>query len=281
MSTKRVKIRPLSGGGVNMDNKMKLSKTLHEQKLKFTRIVEAGDSFAVVCLDEDNVEKLMDTTTIQTLRNQSYDVILPPQLRVRKCIIMRGLDSELNKWSEDRLKEDMESKDDWAQIEEVYRMKNILHMIKVRFTEISMAKKACELGVALHRTIVAPHQIELEEFIPITPCWVCYKYDHLTKDCQLKDVSLCSECANIGHTYKQCTSDIKKCLNCDGDHRTLASVCPIRKEILKNKREEKKKKKTEFENNNRTYCAVAKMSEELPRVIQQQRTPQTVLQVSD
>lgn len=281
MSSKRVKIRP-QAGGLTQEARKSLSKLLFERmKIKYSRIVEAGDCYAVVCLDEANVDLLIQTNSIKTLKDNGFDLIMPPHLRARKCVIVRGLDSELNTWNEAQLKEDMEIRNEWAKIEEVYRMKNINHMIKIRFQEISMARKACDQGVALHSTHLAPQQIEMEDFIPLTPCFVCYKYDHLTKDCNIKGMKICSECAAIGHTYKECTSTEKKCINCDGTHRTLAAICPIRKELLKEKREEKKKKKDTFEQQNRTYCAVTKMTAELPKAIMNQKPPTTVLQVTD
>lgn len=279
--SKRIKIRPLVGE-INQQTKLRLSKLLFDKiKLKFVKIVEAGDSFVVVCLNEDSVDLLISTKTIITLRNENFDIVMPPHLRARKCIVVRGIDSDIHEWTTEQIKDDLNNRNEWASVEEVYKMKNIKHMLKIRFTEISMARKACDQGLALYHTRIPSYQIEMEEFVQITPCWICYKYDHSSKECNLPELTFCSECADIGHTYKQCNSTEKKCLNCDGPHRTLAAVCPIRKEIIKNKREEKKKKKAEFEQNNKTYCAVTRMTSELPKVIQSQKTPQTILQVSD
>lgn len=279
--SKRVKIRPTEGG-ITTDKRNELSSLLHNHlKIKYSRIVEAGDSFAVVCLDELNVDKLISTDTIVTLKNKRFDLILPPHLRARKCVVVRNLDKELHDWTTDRMLEDLEQRNEWAKIEAVFRMGEIKHMIKIRFQEITMARKACEAGLAFHTTHIATHQIEPEEFIPITPCWNCFKYNHNVKDCPLKETTFCSECAEMGHTFRQCNNPTKKCLNCDGPHRTLAAICPIRKTILKEKREEKKQKKQTFEQENRTYCAVTKMSKELPKTIQNQTPPQTALHVHD
>ena len=47
----------------------------------------------------------------------------------------------------------------------------------------------------------------------------------------------CSECSAVGHRWTECKSQVKKCLNCQGPHRTLAMACPKKKEAIKNKRE--------------------------------------------
>ena len=65
---------------------------------------------------------------------------------------------------------------------------------------------------------------------------------------------VCSECAG-NHSFKECTSRIKKCLNCHGPHRTMAMACPLKKEIIKRKRREEDEKKETTEE--RTYAKVA------------------------
>lgn len=78
---------------------------------------------------------------------------------------------------------------------------------------------------------------------------------------------MCSECADSGHTFTDCPNkDSPKCLECSGDHRTLASKCPVRKQLIKNIREERDKKKETFERENRTYCAVTQLSQALPKL---------------
>lgn len=282
MTSKRVKIRPLVGG-VNKEKKNDLSGIIHEKlKIKYSRIMEAGDSFVVVCLDELNVDLLISANSIATLKRQHYEVVLPPHLRARKCVICRNLDSDLHNWSEERLHEDLENRNEWAKIEQVTKLKNIPHMIKIRFSEIAMANKACDAGLALHSTHLGTNQIEHEDFIPITPCWHCYKYDHSSTDCPLQNIKHCSECAAVGHTFRECNNrENPKCLNCEGNHRTLAAICPIRKALIKEKREEKKQSKKTFAEQNRTYCAVAKLSTEIPKAIKSQKPEQTVLQITN
>lgn len=282
--SKRVKIRPLHGGLDNEKRKILTNILFDDLKIKFSRIVETGDCYVVVCLDENNVDHLIMTNSITLLRNHNFEVILPPDLRAKKCIVVRSIDTSVQSWDADFMKEDIQNRNSWAEVEEVYKMRGIPHMLKIRFSEISMARKACNEGFAFGRTHIGTTQIQMEEFIPLTPCWSCYKYDHTVKDCTVKELKFCSECGEHGHTFRDCTSDIKKCLNCDGNHRTLAAICPIRKELLKNKREEKQQARKNFETSNKTYCAVAKLNTELPKTIQSihnQKPPQTVLNISD
>ena len=42
-------------------------------------------------------------------------------------------------------------------------------------------------------------------------------------------------CTEIGHKYSECNAQQSRCINCQGNHRTLASVCPTRRDLIKNK----------------------------------------------
>ncbi|MPC68166.1 hypothetical protein E2C01_062363 [Portunus trituberculatus] len=48
------------------------------------------------------------------------------------------------------------------------------------------------------------------------------------------------ECGSDEHTWKDCTSTKKKCINCGDDHGTSANKCPKRKEAKESKRKERK-----------------------------------------
>lgn len=76
----------------------------------------------------------------------------------------------------------------------------------------------------------------------------CYKIeDRVASQCDKpRDHKVCSECAAEGHTWRECTSSAKRCINCGGDHRTLAFKCPLRKAALTKAKEESKNKPTSY-----------------------------------
>lgn len=49
------------------------------------------------------------------------------------------------------------------------------------------------------------------ESFHVKKCYKCLKYGHLAKDCRFSIV--CSNCAG-NHSYNNCNSDEKKCINC-------------------------------------------------------------------
>ena len=51
-------------------------------------------------------------------------------------------------------------------------------------------------------------------------------------------MTLCAFCGEEGHKQGQCKSTAPMCLNCGGDHKTLAAKCQVRKNLIKEKRKE-------------------------------------------
>ena len=266
MSSKRVKVRPLRGG-TSATTKNDLCNTMYEQGIKFSRIIPTGDTLVVVCLNEDEVDKLIATPTTTELRSKQFEVLIPPHLKAKKTVIIKRLDRDLTEQPVDVISRDIEERNLWAKVEETIKFPRMSSMLKVRFTDIKMARKATEQGLSIGKYHMSRDNVELEDFVQLTPCWSCYKYNHNMKDCPDKNIKRCSECAAVGHTFRDCNERTNfKCLNCDGPHRTLASICPIRKEKIKEIREQRKQNKKQFETDNRTYCAVTKLSKEIPKI---------------
>jgi len=120
-------------------------------------------------------------------------------------------------------------------VDEVVIIPNVNHLCKVKFSNISSARSCLDNGILLYNQSVPSTNTEKEIFIRLNPCFVCYSYKHQSANCPNPNLKKCSECAGDGHTYKECKSEAKKCLNCGDDHRTLAARCPVRKKIIKDR----------------------------------------------
>lgn len=272
MNTRRVRVRPLQGG-TGLQRKNDLSTLIYDHGIKFTRIIPTGEVFIVVCLTDNDVDKLNSGTVTDCLKGKQFEVIIPPFMKAKKTVVLKRVDRDITGLSIEDLIADIENRNDWIKIEELNKFPNMPNMLKIRLQDISMAQKATDHGLCVGCYHLSPAQVEMEDYIQITPCWACYAYDHNVKDCPQKDVKKCSECAQTGHTFRDCPNkDHPKCLNCNGQHRTLASRCPVRKQKIKEIREERDNKKKQFEKDNRTYCAVTKLSKEIPK-LRQPETP--------
>ena len=129
--------------------------------------------------------------------------------------------------------------------EEVTKFGSYTHLFKVEFKIIEKSQRALQNGFLCGNTKISSNQIEKEGFTYILICFNCYKLeDHTSAKCPTKDTIVCSECTG-NHYFKDCTSPTKKCLNCEGPHRTMSTACPKKKEIVKRKRIIAKEKEQE------------------------------------
>lgn len=268
MSTKRIRIRP-SQGGTGLTRKNDLATLIYDQGIKFSRIIPTGDVFIVVCLNDNDVDYLTSNNVVDLLAQKQFEVNIPPHLKAKKTVVLKRLDRDSTALPVEVLKDDLENRNPWMTIDELNKFTNMPNMLKIRMRDIKMAHKAVDQGICIGNFHLSPSQVEMEDYVQLTPCWACYSYDHNVRDCPDKSTKKCSECASLGHTFRDCTNkDNPKCLNCGGQHRTLASRCPIRKLKIKDLKEERDSKQKQFERDNRTYCAVAKLSKEIPKLKQ-------------
>lgn len=212
----------------------------------FTRIFNTNEGYKVICRNENDADKIQSKEAKQELEKIGLQLIIPPETKARKSIILRRLDQIIGTHTAEEIKEEIEKENEWIKIEEVIKIKNYTHILKIRMEEISMVEKAKQQGILAYNMAISPSQIEQEIYIQILTCYKCYQMeDHQTKDCPYPDLKICSECSVSGHTYKDCKSQEKACINCkrngsESDHRTLAMTCPLRKAIINDKINENK-----------------------------------------
>lgn len=111
-----------------------------------------------------------------------------------------------------------------------------------------MVRKALNSGLLMFNLSIHSSLIHREEFIDLTVCYRCYKWNEHTavSCCKDKNFKICSLCSSIGHLFHECTNSIKKCINCSGSHSTLSFACPVRKKIAVEVRESKKLNQRRF-----------------------------------
>ena len=211
--------------------------------------------FLAITEQQSEIDKILNNNAKDKLRAIGLEAKLPVKLKAERSVICRKIDSSVGEMSKEEIKEDISSRNIHLDAEEVTKFGSYTHLFKVEFKTIEQAQRALQNGFLCGNTKISSHQIEKEEFTDILICFNCYKLeDHTSSNCPTKDTIVCSECTG-NHYFKDCTSPTKKCLNCEGPHRTMAMACPKKKEIVKRKRFIAKEK--EQEKQDQTYARVA------------------------
>lgn len=234
----RVRIR--SNDAKDPRRKTRLLQLLSENEIYVNRLFAVTDGFTVLTQDETDLDRLFNGITDKFLENNGFKPVLPPELKARRSIIIFNVDSHIHNNSEEMIAEIMDknayTNNQITDLMKFPRAKNV----KITFTKTSIAKKANEIGLRMFSMSIAPHQIQQDTYIEIKSCMRCYKLeDHISSECtRPAEYKICSECSEEGHTWRECTNTYKRCINCQGDHRTLAMRCQKRKDILNIKRKE-------------------------------------------
>ena len=239
----RVKIKQTSP---TTTTKIKLLQTLSLNLIYATKIIPVNDGYIVLTRDDDDLDKVFLKDCLQALQQENFTPILPPELRAKRSVVVFKVEDHIYERSEDEIKEEMENQNDWIDdgIDSLYKFPRN-KMMKITFKHTATAKKATEQGILCFNMSIPHHTIKKEEFIQINTCLKCYEIEkHFTSQCpREKNFKICSECGSTEHTWRDCRAENKQCLNCNGQHSTMANKCPeikkIRKEELKEKRENK------------------------------------------
>jgi len=204
--------------------------------VKFSRILDNLDRYSVYCNSYEDSDSLFSTSCILALRALNCQPILPPDIAVNKCVIVRYLDCSIYDRHDDEIRAEIESENN-VKIIDFFKFPKA-KSFKITFLTLELASRVINKGLKMFHFSVPPCNIERDVFIKLTTCFKCYTVDtHTTVECP-KDSSykICSECSSPDHTFRFCKAGFKKCINCDGDHSSLAFRCPYRKAAERNRR---------------------------------------------
>ena len=239
----RIRVKVLDHDGDS--KKGKVSKCICAANALVYKIRENRDGFILVT-DSQGMDLLLEEESRKRFQDEGLDIQFPPEYETSRTVILRNVDSLIHEMPEEEIKDTIESQ---YKVRRVVKFPNNKYLLKIIFVTVEAADIATKRGISVGFQKFIGKNIDKEIFVPIVPCYRCYKYDHQRKNCsKTSDYLICSNCSKEGHTYEHCISDVVRCINCKGSHRTLAASCPMRKEIVRNKireRRDNEKNKTQ------------------------------------
>ena len=155
-----------------------------------------------------------------------------------KSVVVRHVDKVISEYDDDDVIGSINHANTWAQVEKIVRIVANGRVLKVTFKTTAMVQTALDKGFVILHQRINPNNIERELFVCVTPCYNCFQYTHKTGDCPTDKQVICSFCGQSGHKFNECKEETPKCINCKGKHRTLAAVCKVRREYIKDKGKE-------------------------------------------
>ena len=239
----RIRVKVLDHDGDS--KKGKVSKCICAADALIYKIKENRDGFILVT-DSQGRDLLLKEDSRKRFQNEGLDIQFPPEYEASRTVILRNVDSLVHELSEEEIKDAIGHQ---HKVRRVVKFPNNKYLLKIIFVAAEAADIATKKGISIGYQKFMGKNIDKEIFVPIVPCYRCYRYDHQRKNCsKTSDYQISSNCSKEGHTYEHCSSNIVRCINCKGSHRTLAARCPMRKEIVRNKiRERRDKEKNKIQ----------------------------------
>ena len=235
----RVRVKILDHEGAS--KKKDLIECISGAEAYVNKIVSSKEAFFLIT-DNCNMDKLLGEEVKQRLMAVGLEIQHPPEYEAARTVMLKNVDDQISQLTEGEIASLIETE---YRVKRVIKIPNNNHLVKVIFDTAATADKAVKVGITVQFQRFEGKGIEKEEFISVVPCYRCYSYAHQKRNCiKPVDYKICSNCASEGHTYGDCKSVILRCINCTGDHRTLAAKCPERKAIIKRKIKERRMSKS-------------------------------------
>ena len=149
-----------------------------------------------------------------------------------ETIVVKHLDYMIDSFTDDEIIDCIEIFNDWAEVESIYKIPSASKILKIRLKIQQMVQVALDKGIKILHQYIPKWNIEKEGFVRLNPCRNCYQFDHRLKDCKKGKKLGCTFCAGEPR-QNECKEKQPKCINCGGQHRTLAAACKIHKDLIK------------------------------------------------
>jgi hypothetical protein len=231
--------------------------TLHKKlKLPIISVRETHNGINIQTEFQKDIEQLLTAESRKLLKELGLEASLHPKLRAQRSVICRRVDSIVGEHSGEEIIAEINRCNTNLKAIDVVKFGSFTHIFKIELENTTMANHIKQNGFLCYDMKITGNQTEQENYTDVQICFKCYKMeDHTTALCPTPNLIICSECAQQGHTHRDCQSTTKKCINCGQGHRTLAMGCPNKKKIIENKRKEVESEKVRREE--ATYAKVA------------------------
>ena len=148
-------------------------------------------------------------------------------LKQKKTVIVKNIDSYLCDFDcESLISSINEINSPWLKISSLFKFQSG-KTFKMECETQQMARLCIERGFFILNLSIPPRMLSIDEYIKVDFCYKCYSInEHFVQDCPKEhDYKVCSECTSVNHTYRDCASTSKKCINCSGNHSTMSQRC--------------------------------------------------------
>ena len=185
--------------------------------------VHDGNGVFFAIANEDSLETILSEESKVTFENEGFELVPPIEYNSLKTVVVKNLDYLINSHSDGEIIESIERLNPWAKVVYACKIPTTSKLLKVHFQNQQMVQVALQKAINVLHQHIPQWSIEKERFVRLTHCRNCYRYDRWFKECKAEIKARCTYCAS-DHKQNECTANQPCCINCGGQHRTLAAA---------------------------------------------------------
>ena len=148
--------------------------------ISIKKVHDAKGAFYVID-SEENLEKILTEDNKKECRKEGYELVAPIEYNSLKTEVVKQLDYMIDSYTDEEIITSIYELNDWAEVEDLYRLPTASKMIKIRFTSQTMVQTALTKGMVILHQFIPHWSIEKEIFVRLIPCRNCFAYDHKIK----------------------------------------------------------------------------------------------------
>ncbi|KAF2344314.1 hypothetical protein FHG87_024930 [Trinorchestia longiramus] len=169
-TTFRIQLRKINPD-ITTEKQKIFETTFKDLDVPLTKLSENNSGYYAITDEAAAVDKLTSLKATELFKKINLKPIFPPDLRAKKTIFIRQLDSSIGKLTPEEITREIKTQQPWAEILKVTKIKNYTHVIKITFSEISTTQKILQNGLLMFNTKITLSQIELEKYTYVQICY--------------------------------------------------------------------------------------------------------------
>ena len=155
---------------------------MQELKVPLTGLKENRNGYTAFTEHDKEIDCLLTEKGKQTLNKIGLNAKLPPNIKAKRSIICRKIDSSVGAYTKDELTTEINRCNINIKVAEITKFKDYTHIFKIEMQTTEQAQHALQNGLLCYNTKISPSQIEKEDYADLQICLTCYKYEsHSTK----------------------------------------------------------------------------------------------------
>ena len=162
-----------------------------------------GSFYAIV--NNESLQKALTQESKDVFREEGYEAVPLIECNALKTVVAKNLDYMIYSYMDAEIINSIETLNEWAEVESVFKIPVTSKMLKVWFKNNQMAQQAMQKGLVILHQYIPPTSIEKEIFVKLVPCRNCCGYGHKDKDCKQEKKARSAFCAG-GHIQQECTA---------------------------------------------------------------------------